>query len=225
MHNEATDEDFDKDDGDEAMRMATQSNPRNLARYGYKVDDDLEGEPTQHTEWQPHHIMALWENDDAVRCITVLLALTGGTVDRSTDGINIDLDDDGNVLCVSEVWSSLTQDMNLFYSHMPKKDDESEDDFTRRRFQMAAMLRKMREQYGDANGNMWSHFRKDLPFRVEPTEKKITFIGDSVGGRYVHIDLIEKKLQEVHGVLIINDSAPVNKGLVTPSTNNKKRKY
>lgn len=37
---------------------------------------------------------------------------------------------------------------------------------------------------------------------MEPTEEKIAFIGDVVGGRYLHMDLIEKKLQEVHGVLL-----------------------
>ena len=79
------------------------------------------------------------------------------------------------------------------------------------------LLRKMKEKYGNLDGEMCSLFREELPFRVEPTEKRLTFIGDKVGGRYLHIDLIEKKLQEVHGVLLIDDSAPVHKGLVTPS--------
>lgn len=200
-----------------AKQMATKSAQWNYARHGFKQEDAVEGEPGEHTEWKPHFILTTWENDDAIRCITVLVALTGGTVDRSTDGISVDLDDDGNVLCVSEVWPGHTQDMNLFYSHIPKKNGESEDDFTRRRFQMATVLRKMKDKYGDADGNMYSLFRQELPFRVEPTEKQITFIGDKVGGRYLHIDLIEKKLQEVHGVLLIDDESPVHKGLVTPS--------
>ena len=79
------------------------------------------------------------------------------------------------------------------------------------------MLRKMKEKYGNLDGEMCSLFREELPFQVEPTEKQLTFIGDKVGGRYLHIDLIEKKLQEVHEVLLIDDSAPVHKGLVTPS--------
>ena len=52
---------------------------------------------------------------------------------------------------------------------------------------------------------MLSVFRKPLPFRVEPTEMRVVFSGDKVGGRYCHIDLIEKKVQEVHDVVMMDD--------------------
>ena len=223
MNSQQLDDDEETDETI-AKRIATQSAQWNYARHGNSVDIHVDGEAGYHTQWEPHHVITEWKNDDGIRCITVLLALTGGTVDRSTDGIAIDLDDDGNVLRVSEVWPGLTQDMNLFYSHLPRKSDESEDDFTRRRFQMAASLKKLQDKYGNESNQMYSHFRLDLPFRVEPTSKDITFIGDNIGGRYVHIDLIEEKLQEIHGVLLINDLSPVNKGLVTPSGNSKKQR-
>ena len=221
---EEIDENFESDEAI-SKHIAKQSAQWNHTRYGYQPGDDdvFDGGSKTHTEWKPHYILSTWENDDGIRCISVLVALTGGTVDRSTAGIAIDLDEDGTILCISEVWAAHTQDMNVFYSHFPKQSGESEDDFTRRRFQMDACLRRMRDKYGNDDGEMYSEFRMQLPFRVEPTEKKVTFIGDSKGGRYAHIDLIEKKLHEVHGVLLIDDAAPVNKGLVTPAT--KKTKY
>ena len=69
-------------------------------------------------------------------------------------------------------------------------------------------------KYADLENRMVSVFRKPLPFRVEPTEMRVVFSGDKVGGRYCHIDLIEKKLQEVHEVQmmdeITNKSVPVS---------------
>ena len=131
--------------------------------------------------------------------------MTGGTADKTTDGITVELDDDGNSLCISEVWALHTQSMNVFYAKFPKRKGESQDNFDRRRFQMVTTMRKMKLKYADEDGHMVSTFRLDLPFRVEPTEKRIHFIGDKKGGRYCHIDLVEKKLQEVHAVQLIGD--------------------
>ena len=43
---------------------------------------------------------------------------------------------------------------------------------------------------------------------------RVVCSGDKVGGRYCHIDLIEKKVQEVHEVMmmddIVNDSVPAS---------------
>lgn len=151
--------DFDNTEDDMiSKRIATQSAAWSHTRYASK-DDEVEGEPGFHTDWKPHFILTQWENNDAITCITILVALAGGTVDRSTDGISVDLDDDGHTLCVSEVWPGHTQEMNLFYSHCPKKTGESEDNFTRRRFQMATVLRKMKEKYSNEDGEMYSLFR------------------------------------------------------------------
>ena len=108
----------------------------------------------------------------------------------------------------------MTQDMDTFYSKFKKHPNEAEDDFTERRFAMRPKLRKMMIKYADTENQMVSVFRKALPFRVEPTEMRVVFSGDKVGGRYCHIDLIEKKLQEVHEVHmmdeITNKSVPVS---------------
>ena len=165
-----------------------------------------------------------------MRSISVIIALTGGTAHKTTDGISVELDDDGNTLCISEVWGQQTQSMNVFYAKFPKRGGESQDDFDRRRFQMVTTMRKMKLKYSDEDGNMVSTYRLDLPFRVEPTEKRIHFIGDKTGGRYCHVDLIEKKLQEVHSVQLIgeddddeDDDGRKKQSFVTPAK--KKSKY
>ena len=102
---EATTDDFAEKE-DLNMALATQSNPRNLARYGYNSDGEEDAVKRQkHTAWEPHNIMSTWENDDGIRCVSVIFALTGGTAHKTTDGITVELDDDGNTLCISEVWS------------------------------------------------------------------------------------------------------------------------
>ena len=176
--------------------------------------------PTEHTDWIPHHIMTMWENDAGIRCITVLISLTGGTAHKSSNGIFVELDDDGNTLCISEKWSAMSQDMDVYYRRFKKDQEESDDDYTQRRFAMRTMLKKMKNKYGDTEGSMLSVYRKPLPFRVEPTEKRVVFSGDMEGGRYCHIDLMEKKAVEVQEVLMFED---INEN--TPPSATKQKRY
>ena len=67
---------------------------------------------------------------------------------------------------------------------------------------------------------MLSVYKKALPFRVEPTEKRTVFSGDKEGGRYCHIDLMEKKAMEVQEVMMMDE---INNNIVTPSQKKQKR--
>ena len=160
---------------------------------------------TEHTEWIPHYVMAEWENNDGVRCITIIVNLSSGTANSSSAGIDVDLDNDGNTLFISERWSDMTQDMDVFYSRFQQRPGEGDDDFTERRFAMRRTLRKMQAKHADDENMMLSVFRKPLSFRVEPSEMRVVFSGDKVGGRYCHIDLIEKKIQAVQNVFMMDD--------------------
>ena len=48
-------------------------------------------------------------------------------------------------------------------------------------------------EMGEADPTFTSVYRMKLPFRVDPTEKKIVFVGTSSGARLVHVDLAERK--------------------------------
>ena len=70
---------------------------------------------------------------------------------------------------------------------------------------MRKALKRMKSSYANENGQMLSVYKKTLPFRVEPTEKRTVFSGDSEGGRYCHIDLMEKKAMEVQEVMMMDE--------------------
>ena len=190
------------------------------SRAAFEEEDDY-CSPTEHTDWIPHHIMTEWKNNEGVRCLTILVNLSSGTANTTSDGIDVDLDNDGNTLTIAEVWSDMTQDLDIFYSRFKKKSGESLDDYTMRRFQMREALNVMKQKFADPDNKMVSIFRKSLPFRVEPTEMVIDYSGDKVGGRYCHIGLIEKKLQTVHSVMMMDDVVNEN---VPPSEQKKKYK-
>ena len=164
--------------------------------------------------------MTQWENDGGVRCISILVNLSSGTANSSSQGIDVDVVNDGNTLKIEECWSGMMQDMAVFYSKFKQRDGEEKDDFTERRFAMRRTLRKMMIKFANTENKMVSIFKKPLPFRVEPTEMRVVFSGDNDGGRYCHVDLIEKKLQEIHEVMMMDDI--VNKSVPTSS---QKKKY
>ena len=183
------------------------------SRSRFEEEDDF-AYPTEHTEWIPHYVMTEWENNAGIRCISMLVNLSSGSANSSSRGIDVDLDNDGNTLTIGERWSDMIQDMDQFYSKFKKADGEGLDDYTERRFAMRKTLRKMMLKFADPESKMVSVFRKPLPFRVEPTEMRVVFSGDKVGGRYCHIDMIEKKLQEIQEVMmmddIVNDTVPAS---------------
>lgn len=115
----------------------------------------------------------------------------------------------------------MSQDMDVFYSRFKQAEDESEDDFTEWRFSMRKAFKKMNALHANEEGQMLSVFKKPLQFRVEPTEKRVFFSGDSMGGRYCHIDLMEKKAVEVQEVMMMDEIT--NK--IAPASTKKQKKY
>lgn len=208
---EATDDDFLEDDyrmNSAALEPTLGSiKPRQIHSDGKSEDKEDFVFPTSHTEWMPHHILAQWENKDGIRCISILINLSSGSANSSSHGIDVDLDDDGNTLSIGERWSDMLQEMDNFCSKFQQRAGEGLDDFTERRFAMRRAQRKMMQQCADIENKMVSEFRLKLPFRVEPTEMRVVFSGDKVGGRHCHVDLIEKKLQEIHEVQMMDDIA------------------
>lgn len=90
--------------------------------------------------------------------------------------------------------------MDTFYSKFLQCSGEGDDDFTKRQFAMRRMLRKLQRKHADDENMMLSVFCKALSFRVEPSEMRVVFSGDNVGGQYCHIDLIERKIQAAQNV-------------------------
>ena len=70
---------------------------------------------------------------------------------------------------------------------------------------MRRALRRLMIKFADEENNMCSVFWKTLPFRVEPAEMRVVFSCDGAGGRHCHIDVVEKKPQEVHEVQMMED--------------------
>ena len=60
-------------------------------------------------------------------------------------------------------------------------------------------------------GETNSVFQCRTPFRVDPTEKRVQFIGFEDGSRFVHIDLAEKKRIKKQRVVMVSKKRASNK--------------
>ena len=70
-----------------------------------------------------------------------------------------------------------------------------------------------------AEGPMKSVYRMSLPFRVDPTVKRVRFLGTEDGCRFAHVDLAERRKFEVEQVIMIDTKKKL------PSSGEKKRSY
>ena len=145
--------------------------------------------PHARPAWIPKKVTAQHINQDGIKCWTVLIALTGGAIDEDNNGVEVEVTHDGNVLTVSETCSPDVLDVaGLCASVTINSDGMSIEETMRRRFAMRDAVREMID-IGETN----SVFQCRTPFRVDPTEKRVQFIGFEDGSRFVHIDLTEKK--------------------------------
>jgi hypothetical protein len=110
--------------------------------------------------------------------------------DRVTKGQTRVLHKDGLELCLSEKWDGFVLDMESFYHCFPKDPQESEDEFVLRRMAMMTTVSNLRAM-GQGKA-LASVYRYKLPFRVDPDEKRVTYIA-AANSRVVHIDLAERK--------------------------------
>ena len=157
--------------------------------------------------WSPQKIAFTYDNDEGNRCFTILFALTSGAVNTVTgdnSGVDIQVTPDGWEIRLEERWHNFMTDAELFYNRFPMAANETQDEYNKRRFAMIAAVRDMKKH--SLNGALKSEYRYKLPFRVDPGEKKVTFVGTSNGCRVAAVDLHERKKHErMSGCLIVDD--------------------
>lgn len=142
--------------------------------------------------WTPHQVSTAHKNKDGVRFCVVVVALTGGTVNATMDGVSGALaKDNDNEVVVTEEWSPPLNDMEQFCSDFDKNDcvhhGETED-FILRKVAMARAVRSMK-QLVTSNGVITSVHHVGLPFKADPSSMKINFMGTEHGCCCVHINL------------------------------------
>ena len=161
--------------------------------------DDDEEDGDDPLVWIPKKLMTEWKTGDGVRCLTLIIQLTGGSAASDNNGVEIKVSNNGLQFVISEVWSPLMSRIADFYTYFPKPIDETNDEFTRRRFAMEDNVQGIMGQ-----ASMTSIYRMTLPFKVDPSVTRIRFLGTSDGCRFAHVDLAEKKKFEVEQVIMID---------------------
>ena len=86
-----------------------------------------------------------------------------------------------------------------FYKLFPKAIDETEDEFNHQKYAMEDKVHSM-----VSKGTLNSIYRMVLPFRVDPTVRRVRILGTSDGCRFAHVDLAERKKIEVEEVIMMD---------------------
>jgi hypothetical protein len=168
--------------------------------FGAVAVDDTSDEEEQHPlVWIPKKLVSEWKNKDGIRCLTLIIQLTGGAANNDNDGVEVKVSNNGEEFAISEVWSPLMSQIDDFYTYFPKAADETDDEFNRRKYAMEDNVQSI-----VAEGPMKSVYRMSLPFRVDPTVKRVRFLGTNDGCRFAHVDLAERKKLEVEQVIMID---------------------
>jgi hypothetical protein len=198
---------------DEVDRVLKPTAPEDKEKAPTGDDDDINNVDDP-LVWIPKKLVTEWKNKDGIRCLTLIIQLTGGVANSDNNGVEVKVSNNGEEFAISELWSPLMSEIEDFYSYFPKAADETEDEFNRRKY---AMEDKVQSIVG--SGYMKSVYRMNLPFRVDPTVTRIRFLGTSDGSRFAHIDLAERKKFELERVIIIDTNKK------QPSSAGKKRSY
>lgn len=160
--------------------------------------------------WTPRKIMFSYRNDDGDRCVTCLFSLQHGDPHEDDgSGVDIRITQDGWVLELAEKWDEFMTDGKLFYHKFPKDPHETEEEFQKRRFAMMECTRVMKVNHMD--DCLKSEFRYQLPFKVDPMMKRVTFT-NTVRGRIAHVDLkenlVKKKVVTERCIDLTGDDEP-----------------
>jgi hypothetical protein len=162
--------------------------------------------------WVPKKIVTEWTNDDGIKCISVIIQLSGGETLADSNDAEVQVSSTGDELAVSEVWNPLMSDVRNFYLTFPKHKHESDENAMRKSIAMCDTSDVM------AGGKpKRSTYRMTLPFRVDPSVKRIRFLGTPDGQRYASVDLAERSMNEV-------ESFTLFAAKVTVPNSEKKRK-
>jgi hypothetical protein len=152
-------------------------------------DHDEEEDPLA---WVPKKIVSEWTNDDGIRCISIIFQLSGGATISDSNDAEVQVSSTGDELAVSEVWNPLMADVRNWYLTFPKHKNESDENAMRKHIAMADTCDKM-----TGAKQKRSTYRMTLPFRVDPSVKRIRFLGTEDGQRYAAVDLAERSMSEV----------------------------
>jgi hypothetical protein len=173
-------------------------------------DDDVEDDPLY---WAPKKIVTQWQDDDNIRCISIIVQLSGGSTLTDSNDVDIAVSNNGEELAISEVWCPLMTDVRNFYTTFPKHHNETEENACRKRIAMANTCDTMSRGKG-----IRSTYRMKLPFHVDPSVKRIRFLGTEDGKRYATVDLAERSMDEVESFSLFTTKMNVS------TNSDKKRK-
>jgi hypothetical protein len=93
--------------------------------------------------------------------------------------------------------------IKAFYKSVDLADNETDDDFNRRRYSMEDQVKVMLDAAGSMD-TLTSVYRMPLPFIVDPTSLRVRFMGTKDGGRFCHVDLTEKLKLKSQGVQMLD---------------------
>ena len=117
--------------------------------------------------WIPKKLVTEWKNKDGIRCLTLIIQLTGGAATSNSDEVEVKVSNMGEKFAISKVWSPLMFTIDDFFHLFPKAADETDDEFNRRKYAMEDKVHALTTQ-----GNLNSIYRMSLPFQVDPTVRK-----------------------------------------------------
>ena len=60
--------------------------------------------------WVPKRLVTDWKNKDGIRCLTLIIQLTGGAAASNSDGVEVKVSNNGEEFAISEVWSPTGRD-------------------------------------------------------------------------------------------------------------------
>jgi hypothetical protein len=110
------------DDGGAAERKASE-NDKVFNR------DDADNDETDEAPlgWVPKKIVSEWTHDDGIRCISVIIQLSGGETLADSNDAEVQVSSTVDELAVSEVWNPLLADVRNFYLTFLKHKNESDE--------------------------------------------------------------------------------------------------
>ena len=120
-----------------------------------------------------------------------MISSTSGCLDDDLERVDVGVTEDGKTIKVAEQMNPEALDTDTLYNKFPKRADESDADFTLRRFAMKGAIRKAINS--GATNQVYSI---DAPFRVEPSEMDVNFLATPNGGWLVHIDIMERRKEK-----------------------------
>jgi hypothetical protein len=178
----------------------------------YDEADEEEDDPLA---WNPKKIMTQWTNEDGIKCVTIVVQLSGGADLTDSNDVEVHVSTQGDELAITEVWSPLIADMRNYYSTFPKLKSESEENSLRKSIAMIDTCDAL------AGGiPKTSTYKMSLPFRVDPTVKTVRLVGTDDGQRFAAVDLAERSTMEVETFKLLSAKTATNSGKKKKIVNN-----